>query len=288
MTTAVTHEEQVRLFYSDGPGGEGAGQAYVSLMGDIWHHGDRDVEKTGGSVRDAALAMQQRLTRLARIQPGDRVLDFGSGPGGATVAMAKSTGANFIGVSNTESLSQQARALATEHGLDAQVNFLTLGDQDYKTLLAWPDCSFDAVIFLESVCHLPDKQAFFTAAFRVLRPGGRLVGLDWIQRPYGSYQAPEQIEEIIDPVCEYIRLAGLGTVESYADMMRAAGFEVTHAEDEFAGEPCWGSTPPADRERWLTYDGPSGELFQDGKRALDSARRAGVFSVGWWAAIRTR
>jgi hypothetical protein len=74
--------------------------------------------------------------------------------------------------------------------------------------------------------------------------------------------------------------------DSYADMMRSAGFEVTHAVDEFDGEPCWGSTPPEDREKWLTYDGPSGELYQDGKRALDAARAAGVFTVGWFAAQR--
>lgn len=41
-----------------------------------------------------------------------------------------------------------------------------------------------------------------------------------------------------------------------------------------------------DREKWLTYSGPSGEVFHDGKRALDAARRAGVFTVGSFAAIR--
>ena len=286
MTAGGTHEERVRLFYSEEPSGEGAGLAYSVLMDATWHHGARDVERAGGSLPDAQSAMQRRLTSLAGIRPGHLVLDFGSGPGGATTAMAESTGAIFIGVSNTESLSQRARALADRRGVSARTSFLTIGNEDYKTLLAWPDASFDALMFLESVCHLPDKEAFFAAAFRVLRPGGRLVGLDWIQRPYGSHQTPERIREFIGPVCEYIRLAELGTVESYREMMQAAGFDVTHAEDEFPSEQCWGSTPPEDRQAWLNYDGPSGELFQNGKRALDAARHAGVFSVGWWAAAK--
>jgi cyclopropane fatty-acyl-phospholipid synthase-like methyltransferase len=288
MTVADTHEERVRRFYSEGPTGEGAGLAYSVLMDDTWHHGDRAVERAGGQLRDAQIAMQQRLASHAGIRSGHLVLDFGAGPGGATLAMAVSSGARFIGVSNTETLNERARALAEERGMTARTSFLTLGNEDYKTLLPWPDASFDAMVFLESVCHLPDKQAFFRAAFRVLRPGGRLAGLDWIQRPYGGYQTAEQIQQFITPVCEHIRLAGLGTVESYSQMMRAAGFDVLHAEDEFAGELCWGSTPAADREKWLTYGGPSGELFQNGKRALDAARHAGVFTVGWWAAAKSR
>ncbi|GAA2594035.1 hypothetical protein GCM10010399_25840 [Dactylosporangium fulvum] len=290
MTTETTHEPtheaKVRRFYDDSDGGEGAGQAYTELMGDVWHHGARDAEENGKTVAEAALIMERRLMDLAGLEAGQRALDFGSGPGGATVQMALMTGAGFVGLSNTETLNQRARQRATAEGLDGQVAFLTIGDHDYRTLAAWPDQTFDAVTFFESVCHLPDKQAFFHAVFRVLKPGGRLIGLDWLQRSWGEYQTDEQIQTITGPVCELIRLAGLGTLDTYAAMMRTAGFDVTHAVDEFEGQLCWGSTPPEDRERWLTYDGPSGELFQDAKRALDAARGAGVFTVGWWAATR--
>ncbi|HEY2795615.1 MAG TPA: methyltransferase domain-containing protein [Micromonosporaceae bacterium] len=284
--TQMTHEARVRRFYDDGEGGEGAGRAYTELMGTVWHHGARDAEAAGKSVIEAAEIMERRLMDLADLKPGDRALDFGSGPGGATTNMAAMTGATFVGVSNTDTLSQRARGLAAERDLADRAVFLTIGDLDYRTLAAWPDGTFDAVTFFESVCHLPDKPAFFHAAFRLLKPGGRLIGLDWLQRAYGEFQTEEQIQAIIGPMCDHIRLAGLGTLDSYADMMRTAGFEVSHAVDEFAGEPCWGSTPPEDRDKWLAYSGPSGELYQDGKRALDAARGAGVFTVGWFAASR--
>jgi hypothetical protein len=77
-----------------------------------------------------------------------------------------------------------------------------------------------------------------------------------------------------------------GTVNGYIDMMKTAGLHVTEAVDEYDGVPCWGSTPDEDREKWLNYDGPSGDLFQNGKKALDRARAAGVFTVGWFGATR--
>lgn len=301
MTATQTHEELVRKFYDDSPNGEGAGRAYTALMGTVWHHGARDAEQAGKSVAEAAEVMQRRLMALTGLKAGQRALDFGSGPGGATTNMAAITKATFVGLANTDTLSQQARRLAAERGMEDKVCFLTIGDHDYRRFAAWPDASFDAVTFLESVCHLPRKQDFFDSAFRILKPGGRLVGLDWLQRPFGTYQIEKQINAIIDPVCKHIRLAGLGTLDSYTAMMRKAGFNVTDAVDEYAGEPCWGSTPPQDREKWLTYDrhkldggrlgrwwrrGPSGELFKDGKLALDAARAAGVFTVGWFAATR--
>ncbi|MFC7532327.1 SAM-dependent methyltransferase [Actinoplanes sp. GCM10030250] len=279
------HETAVRAFY-DEDGGEGAGLAYSLLMGDVWHHGDAAVERAGGTPREAAEAMQRRLIKHAGLRPGSTALDFGSGPGGATVEMAAMSGARFVGVSNTGTLTSRARKLAADRGLTDQVRFETIGDFDYRTLPSWPDGHFDAVFFLESVCHLPAKADFFTAAFRVLRPGGRLVGLDWLERPWGRYQTREQIQGVTGPVCEHIRLAGLGTLEEYAAAMTAAGFEVLHAADEFSGELCWGSTPVQERDSWLNYSGPSGTLFQAGKRALDRARGEGVFTVGWWVAAR--
>lgn len=282
------HEAAVRRFYDDpDAGGEGAGRAYSDLMGQVWHHGDPAAEAAGMSPSEAAYELERNLMELAGFGPGDRVLDFGSGPGGATCNLAEITGAGFVGVSNSESLTARARAHAAARGLADRVTFQAIGDLDYRQLAAWPDRSLDGGTFFESVCHLPDKQAYLDAMFRVIRPGGTLVGVDWLQRPFGRYRTEEEIARWIRPMCELIRLAGLGTLEGYTDMMTRAGFTVTRAVDLFAGVECWGSTPPEDREKWLGYDGvPTGELFQDGKRALDACRGAGVFTVGYWIATR--
>ncbi|WP_326573268.1 methyltransferase domain-containing protein [Streptomyces sp. NBC_00481] len=274
------HEQRVRTFY------DYAGPAYEALMDDTWHHGDPAAEARGLPPRQAARALEERLVRLAGLRPGDRALDFGSGVGGATLHMAARTGATFVGLSNNEWLSQRARRLAAERRLADRVQFLTVGDEDYTTLAAWPDMSFDAITFYESVCHLPRRERFFRSAHRLLKPGGTLVGVDWLQRPFGPHRTPEAIAHFIDPVNDTVCLAGLGTLHDYESMLEDAGFLVTLAEDLFPGIPCWGSTPPKDRPKWLGYDGPGAERIQAGKHALDAARGAGVFTVGAFAARR--
>jgi tocopherol O-methyltransferase len=270
----MSHENKVREFY------DVAVHAYQSLMGHTWHHADPEAEAKGMSVLEAAQVLEQKVVDASGLKPGGRALDFGSGVGGPTTYMAKISSACFVGLSNNEGLSQKARAHAAEMGLAGKVAFWTTGDDDYKTMVPFADGSFDAVIFYESVCHLPDKPAFFRSAFRILKPGGRLVGVDWLQRPFGENQTEEQIMKYMQPVNEYIRIAGHGTLGSYTKMLEDAGFAVTMAKDLFEGQKCWGSTPDADRPAWLNYEGPEGDLFRKGKVALDGARDAGVFTVG--------
>lgn len=282
MTVVASHEETVRHFYDDA--GEGAARAYDQLMGRMWFHGDRIVEEQTGSPHEARLALLRWMADQATLTRGAVALEFGPGTGGAATELAAMTGAVIIGCGNVESTNNRARQLAAERGLSDRAVFVTVGDRDYQHLAAWPTASLDALVFMESVCHLPNQPAFFDAAFRVLRAGGRLVGLDWIQRPFGIYRTPEQIAEIIDPVVHHFRLAGLGTPDSYAQMMRDAGFTVELAADEYPDQHCYGSTEPV--ETWRDYQGPSTDLHSSSKTALDRARAAGVFSVARWVATR--
>jgi cyclopropane fatty-acyl-phospholipid synthase-like methyltransferase len=270
-------EQQVRKFYDT------AGPAYEALMGAFWHHGDLEAEAAGLSPTEAAKALEGKLIAASGLEPGGWALDFGSGVGGATVHMAAISGANFVGLSNNEGLSERARNYAREQGLAETVAFHTIGDEDYRRLGAWPDGTFDAVSFLESVCHLPAKGDFFRSAFRVLKPGGRLVGIDWLQRPFGEHRTDERIARWMEPVERHISIPWHGTVASYREMIEAAGFEVEVAVDLYDGVECWGSTPPNDAQGWLEYED---DQFQAGKRALDAARAAGVFTVGQFVAVK--
>jgi tocopherol O-methyltransferase len=275
----MNHEHKVREFY------DSAVHCYQATMGDRWHHGDPSAEAKGASFLEACQRLEEELVALSGLKAGGWALDFGSGIGGPTLHMAKVSGASFVGVTNNEGLSQRAREKAAAIGLADRAHFLTVGDTEYQHL-PYPDGTFDAVFFYESVCHLPDKPAFFREASRVLKPGARLAAIDWLQRPFGEYVTETQIMKLMQPVNEYIRIPWHGTVASYRKMMEDAGLRVSISRDLFEGIPCWGSTPDAQRSQWLNYEGPEEDLFRKGKQALDDARAAGVFTVGMFVAAK--
>ena len=269
----MQHEQLVREFYDN------AGPCFETVMGDVWHFGDPEAERRGASAREAALLLDEQLVAATGLTQDGWALDFGSGVGGATVHMAKVSGARFVGLTNNDSLNQRSRARAAAEGVADRVSFMTLGDTDYRNL-PFPTGTFDAAFFLESVCHLPDKPAFFREMFRVLRPGATLAGMDWLQRAFGDRQTPEAIAEYMDAVDALYCIPGHGTIESYRAMAEAAGFEVTTAVDLYEGVLCWGSAPPEHADGFTQYDGTEHDAFRKGKAALDAARNAGVFTVG--------
>jgi len=264
-----------------------AGPCLETLVGHTWHHGDPELEARGHSVLEACRGLEDDLIAASGLRAGGRALDFGSGIGGPTVHMAAFSGASFVGLSNNAWLTERACRLAATLDLSHRVSFHTVGDDDYRTLGAFGDASFDAITFFESTCYLADKPAFFRAAHRLLKPGARIVGTERLQRTFAEHMTEAQIMKYMAPVNDLCCIPGHGTLASYRAMLEAAGFKVLAARDMFEGVQCWGSQPPEDREAWLTYDGPDAERIRKGKLALDAARDAGVFTVGMFVAEKT-
>ncbi|HUX78956.1 MAG TPA: methyltransferase domain-containing protein [Alphaproteobacteria bacterium] len=273
---AISHEHKVQQYYDN------ALPCYLQILGDHWHHGDPDAIAAGIPRVRACEILEERIAALAGLDSTKKVLDFGSGIGGATLYMAKTSGASFTGVTNNERLNQVAREKAKQAGLADKVSFMTLEDTGYKNL-PFPDNTFDAITFYDSVCHLPDKARAFTEFARILKPNGRIGGHDWVQRPFGEYQTENQILKFMEPVNRFYSIPWHATVEGYKKMMEDAGLEVFIARDLYHGVKCW-AFQDEETPEWLIYDGPDAETFQEGEKALVAARHAGVFSVGIWIA----
>jgi tocopherol O-methyltransferase len=279
MTELTSYEHRVQEFY------DSALPCYEKIMGDRWHHADPDALAAGLPRLRGCEILEERVAALCGLGAGDRALDFGSGIGGPTLHMARVTGASFIGVSNNERLNAQARAAAARAGLVRRVVFHTLDDLGYKAL-PFPDASFQAVTFFESVCHISDKPALFRELARVLAPGGRVGGMDWIQRPFGAYQTDAQIARFMQPVNDAISIPAHGTVAGYSAHMEDAGLRVAIARDLYDGVLCWSTVQDDETPAWASYEGPEQQMFRRGEEALADARRAGVFSVGLWLATK--
>jgi SAM-dependent methyltransferase len=110
---------------------------------------------------------------------GRRVLDWGSGTGGAALLMASELGAReVVGIDVVPQLVARAQATAARRGI-ANVGFSVVQPGP----LPFPDACHDVVFSKDSLLHVADKDAAIAEIFRVLAPGGVFVGSDWLAGP---------------------------------------------------------------------------------------------------------
>ncbi|MGH7425977.1 MAG: SAM-dependent methyltransferase [Candidatus Methylomirabilales bacterium] len=140
-------------------------------------------EKTK-SHSDSLVNMNRVLAGNIRPAPGQRILDAGCGVGGTAMWLAENYDIRVVGITVTPDQVVRARRYAEERGLSHRVSF---GLQDYCRT-AFPDASFEVVYGLESICYAVNKRDFLADAYRLLKPGGRLVVQDGfrVERPYSD------------------------------------------------------------------------------------------------------
>ena len=112
---------------------------------------------------------------LGSIQPGETVLDVGSGAGFDCFIAGQVVGpkGKVIGVDMTEAMLEKARGTAQQMGLE-QVEFR----HGFIEELPVADASIDVAISNGVINLCPDKYKAFEEVFRTLKPGGRLYLAD--------------------------------------------------------------------------------------------------------------
>jgi len=122
------------------------------------------------------IAARNAYLDLLAIAGGERVLDVGRGSGAVTREIARRIGSRgvAVGLDPSPALLAVARELAKEAGVGDRIEFRE-GDALRVPL---PDGSFDAVVCVTVLSHVPRGEAAIPEFIRVLRPGGRLGVFD--------------------------------------------------------------------------------------------------------------
>jgi len=126
------------------------------------------------SHHQALINKNQILYDSAGIKATDHVLDAGCGIGGSSIWMAKHYGNQVTAITISEKQVQYAEQHAKRQGVTEKVTFKVSDFCDTP----FSDESFDVIWGLESICHALNKGDFLNEAYRLLRPGGRIVICD--------------------------------------------------------------------------------------------------------------
>jgi MPBQ/MSBQ methyltransferase len=135
-------------------------------------------------IRGRAATLE--LARIARVDATKRVLDVGSGMGGASRCLAREFRCRVTGIDLTEEYCSAAAMLSAWMGLAGLVDYR----QGDATRLPFPDASFDIVSTEHAAMNIPDKPKLYAEMHRVLKPGGTLAIYDILAGPSGSVLIP--------------------------------------------------------------------------------------------------
>ncbi len=146
---------------------------------DVERVDENNCERAGELFKAAQAQMAHLLARTARLSQSDAVLDCGFGYADQDILWAEEyRPARIVGVNITPNQVRIGRERVRLTGLEGVIRL----EQGSATQMPFAASEFDVVFALESAMHFKPRSDFLREAFRVLRPGGRLVMADMAQK----------------------------------------------------------------------------------------------------------
>lgn len=174
---------------------------------------------------------------LAQLQPGEAVVDLGSGSSMDSFIAALHVGQSgrVVGVDMTDAQLDKAERLRAAAGFE-NVSY----QKSYIDQVRCEDGAFDTVISNGVINLAPDKQQVFVEAARLLRPGGRLAIADIVT----EVQLPDGIT--CDATLWAACIGGAMQVDRYVEAIERAGLRLDTVRDnptyQFISDSAQGAT----------------------------------------------
>ncbi|MEZ4776799.1 MAG: methyltransferase domain-containing protein [Bacteroidia bacterium] len=196
---------------------EAAGELYADYWNDLFHFAI--FENDEQSFEEAFAHTHQKYLLDAGIAQAENVLELACGRGGFTQIIADHTKGSVLGIDISPAQLRQARKRQREN--------LSFKEFDIMRINELGD-TFDTVVFLDAACYLPDKALAIKKIKSVMKPGAKLLMVDWCKQPGLNFV---QEELILHPFMKYWAIPNLETADSYESYFRQQGFNILEITD---------------------------------------------------------
>jgi ubiquinone/menaquinone biosynthesis C-methylase UbiE len=186
---------------------EDVSTAYSGPVGMLWELLMGEQIHVGGEDETSLLA------EIGKITEHTCVLDVCSALGGPARQLARRFGCRVVGLDATPSMVAEAERRTDGEGLSSLVTFRLGNALD----MPFHGGTFDLVWGQDAWCYITDKERLVREAFRVMKPGGRIVFTDWVQ-------TGEMSDEEWFGLNGFMAFPYLESLPGYMDLMNDAGF----------------------------------------------------------------
>ena len=145
--------------------------------------------------------MPDKVIAALGLKPGMKVADIGAGTGYFTIRLAKSEAKPLVFASDLEAsmLAHITKRAAAEH----LANVKTAQASEASPNLPEP---MDVILIVNTIHHIPNRQAYFTKLAASLKQGGRLAIVDW--KPGAPNGPPEHFRFTPEKMTAELAAAG--------------------------------------------------------------------------------
>jgi len=156
------------------------------------------------------------LAEMGNIKPGSRIIDAGCGLGHSTLWLAEHFNARVTGITIVPKQVETMKKFIEKNGI-SNVDFI---EASYFNM-PFEDNSVDVVWAIEALCHAQDKSKFYKEAFRVLKPGGKLLIGENLRT---ARPLEKEKEELLKEIFHSWAIPDLDTFEEHRSHALGAGF----------------------------------------------------------------
>lgn len=230
------------------------------------HYGIWD-ENTS-NFQDALINTNKVVMEMVNISDGESILDAGCGVGGSVFYIAKHKKVKVWGITLSEKQHAYAVRKCSELGFDDVVNFKI---EDYSQT-SFSNNSFDVIWAIESITSANNKEQFAKEAFRLLKPGGRLIIADYFR----TKSEQEDPKELLEKWRKLWTMAPFLTLAKYKTIFQNSGFSISKELDVTKQ-----ITPTAKRMYWsYLIGGPLAvayNIFNNPRKYARSHYKSGLY-----------